>query len=70
MFNTATILSWVSALLLGFAGVSWIAFYQLPVLQPVQGAGKRKAAWTELACGLTVFATLAGALAAASAVIG
>ena len=70
MLNTATILTWVSALLLGFAGVSWIAFYQSPVLQPVVGAGKRKAALAELACGLMVFATLAAALGAMSAVIG
>ena len=70
MLNTATILSWVSALLLGFAGVSWIAFYQSPVLQPVLGAGKRKTTLAELACGLTVFATLAGAIGAMSAIIG
>ena len=70
MLNTATILTWVSALLLGFAGVSWIAFYQSPVLKPILGAGKRKAALAELACGLMVFAILAGAIAAVSAIVG
>ena len=70
MLNFATTLSWVSALLLGFAGVSWIAFYQSPVLQPVLGAGKRNTTLAELACELMVFAILAGVIAAVSAIIG